>query len=359
MVLKIKEDPLTPRISNLEADALDLLEAPEDMNRTKEDYTIPFYSEIEYTIKTNTSCLNIQILGETVKGKSTVMLALLDYCHKIKKQKLTPDKICTDQIEFIEKTREKDTKTNQFKYNDTILGVDEWNSLSETGYNSHTQTKYLEAFSDMQAQRFLHRLACSPRKLQEANSKIILWVLGKNPERKTTRCWLYYRIDLPDRQQTTLLGSVDIDVSNVLDTKLYKTYRKRKLQKFYLISGLGFIDLRIFLNTEIIVKVQEIVATAAKYKQIKIGTIKTLMRIAKPEYILGILAQDEIAQEIKANLTSIKDEQEWLEALKDKKLTKEEKEEIEQAYQNIKETNQKINNDYKHILKTWEEWKKV
>ena len=111
-----------------------------------------------------------------------------------------------------------------------MIMIDEYNKMGETGVNSSTEIALFEFYSELFASRHIHRVTCSPRTIIDNNATIILTVIGKNTEAKTTRLRLQYRNN-EDRNIKTL-GYIDINVAETIQQDFYRRYveKKRKRQ---------------------------------------------------------------------------------------------------------------------------------
>lgn len=211
------------------------------------DLTDLLLEDIKQVIKRG-ELVNVQITGQVVSGKSTLMLKLLKVVLKELGQTLEMKHICADQMEFSRKVINPNLSH-------TCLGVDEFAALNLTGYNSSTEEAFLKQFSDVMAQRFLHRIACSPYTIMDDNSDIILDVLGKNVKTQTTRVIVMYRLRTPTSDLIKTIGHADIFVGDILTSSVYKQYRKRKEMKWDLLIRHGVRDLRELEFAELILKV--------------------------------------------------------------------------------------------------------
>lgn len=213
----------------------------------KRNVTEELYEDINHKIKTN-ELINYQIIGQVVSGKSTEMCELVHHINTKLGKKMSLEQIATDQIDYSRKTQEK-------KYEKTCVGIDEWNNLSEGGYNSSTEQQYLDWQSNVAAQLFIHRISCSPGHLIDRNADIILEVLAKDIEKERTRNLVYYRIHTANGVLTQLVGYADIDVHQVLKNNWYQQYRKRKMAKLDLIRENAVRDQRDLENAEMVLEI--------------------------------------------------------------------------------------------------------
>ena len=174
-----------------------ILDMTELLTNPKYNLTdILIYSII--STRRNKAQLNIAIRGEVTTGKSTVGASIL---------KLIIDDIidCGElRFETEEEYQEylyKHIKSDQTEYlrfvldrhENTAVLIDEFSSLGETGLNSTTEKAMEEEHSNIFAQRFVHKISCSPHKIQDSNANIILDIIGKDIERGVTQVKVIYR----------------------------------------------------------------------------------------------------------------------------------------------------------------------
>lgn len=206
-----------------------------DSEIRKNDITEEFWQEFKY-LATNKELCNIQLNGGVIKGKSTIMCLLVWEGNNLLNNPMGLDKICADQYEFGKKT--------QTQIQNVYIGIDEFSRLETTGWNATIESAYLDQFSDVQAQRQIHKIACAPNQLIDKNSEIILRVINKNIKSQTTTCLCYYRMFSPTGETIQLIGHVVFDVSKVIKQKWYEQYRTRKFAKMELIYKEGIYHMR-------------------------------------------------------------------------------------------------------------------
>lgn len=244
----------------------------------KNNITNELLDDIEYAIK-NKRLINIQIIGTVVKGKSTVMATLVNKVNKMLNKKMNISKICTDQIEFSRKTNNKE--------NDICYGIDEWNSLSTGGLNSSTEQQYLDWFSDVCAQRFIHRISCSPKKVIDQNSDTILEILERNNQKKYTRCLVYHRLS-GINNITQLVGYADINVKETIKQKWYEQYRQKKFKKMELINEHGSRDDRDREFAELVIALYEALEPLAEQTLVGVDIISGHIEVEREKRQLSI-----------------------------------------------------------------------
>ena len=94
------------------------------------------------------------------------------------------------------------------------LTIDEFNILAKTGINSTTEEALLDYYSSVFAGQYLHRVCNSTDTLTDKNTTVILETIGKDEEKKVTRCKLIYRDIITKKEMT--LGYIDIDTSHIV-----------------------------------------------------------------------------------------------------------------------------------------------
>jgi len=183
----------------------------------------------------------ILIRGHVSYGKSAVALTLMDFSNKIleKKNNKTIDRyesITSDQVEFLRKVNSGITEQ--------CITIDEFSQLGESGLNSSTERNWFITYQDLFAQKNIITICCTPRggSVYEMGVNIILDVVGRNENDKTTFCKVYYN-DVSDGSRL-LLGSANIYVGEILDKEWYSRYRKKKFARMDLLDKYGVPDIR-------------------------------------------------------------------------------------------------------------------
>ena len=244
----------------------------------KNNITKELFDDIEYAIK-NKRLINIQIIGTVVKGKSTVMCKIVNDINNRLGKTMGIDKICTDQIEFSRKTNSNTTNT--------CYGIDEWNSMSSGGLNSSTEQQYLDWFSDVCAQRFIHRVSCSPKKVIDQNSDTILEILERNNKKYYTRVLVYHRLS-GINNITQLVGHADINIKSIIHTNWYEQYRQKKFKKMELINQHGARDDRDREFAELVILIYEKLEPLAEQTLVGVDIISGHIEVGRKQRQLSI-----------------------------------------------------------------------
>lgn len=327
---------------------------PDDLMRN--DYTHEFYNELVNIIK-NKELINLSVVGRVTTGKSTVAAALTNDINQLLNRKMSTKYIAHDQFDFLRKTRTDNQDAEE--YNQSTVMVDEYNALSDTGLNSSVEKAYLQAYSDIAAQRYLHKISCAPRKVEDINSDIILETESKNTKSGKTRCWLYYRLNQPTGQRTQQLGYIDIRVSHILQETWYQGYRNKKFKKIALFTKYGIRDARDLEYPEIIWKAaQQLKKIALLGQKPTTGTIKETLDEEKKATLLSIFGTEDMIRSTDAIISNY-----WTIGKIQQKLEKAKKQTEKQRYQETINELQKIINKtekrYKEKINMKQEYQKI
>lgn len=200
------------------------------------DRTELFLYELEQHVKKG-ELLNINVNGVVRTGKSTGAMALvieikqlIEKHHHVKRP-MSVRNILRDQNEY-----SRVVKQRPESYLHECDQIDEWAEMETTGYNATIEEKYLKDFSDRQAARYYHRVACSPGEQIDANSDIILSTIPGSRENGRTMFLLHYRLNRRGVVEPVLIGHIIIDVRHVLSAAWYKEYLRRKAEKWELMN---------------------------------------------------------------------------------------------------------------------------
>lgn len=242
-----------------------VIDQAEIINNQKYDIT----DILNYTIISsmqNKALINIAIRGEVTTGKSTVAATILkmiiDELIRTKQIIIKSDEeyqeylyqhIKSDQTEYLRFALEK-------QENSAVM-IDEFSNLGETGLNATTEMAMYEEHSNLFAQRFVHKISCSPSHIQDKNSNIILDIIGKDTENGLTQVKVSYR-DVISRIPLTL-GTAIINVKEVINQPFYKRYRMKKFKRMDLLDKHGVRNIK---------ELEFSVITTEAYEQLKEGT---------------------------------------------------------------------------------------
>lgn len=290
---------------------IDRLLTPEDKKEIeKKEFTKELFKSLEDRIKKGT-LVNVQILGKTASGKSTVAIKLAQFLNKkCYNQEMEMGQICADQIEFSRKMKNP-------KSGNEVIVIDEFNWLGDTGANATVEAKMLNQFSDVHAQRFIHKIGCSPTTVIDGNADIILTVTGTQKETLRTFVTIEARIITESGMTRQLIGHAKIYVGDTLESELYERYRKRKFKKMELLTKHSIRDVRELESGILIKKVYDqlkgqvtaikvnnaVVANYIEATRLEQGLIFSLVaeEIAKDK-ATGLLQQEKSFQELEIEI---------------------------------------------------------
>ena len=218
----------------LAMEAIDSMEPPGTLRNR--NLTEEFHYELEQKVKKG-ELINININGPVRTGKSTTASAivveikkLIEKHHKVKRP-MGNKNILRDQNEY---SRTVKRRPEEFKHE--ADQIDEWAEMEQSGYNSTIEDKFLKQFSDVQAGRYYHRVACSPGDTTDKNSDILLQTVPGSRQNGKTLLILSYRATHGEITQAITLGHIIIDVKEVLEADWYKEYLRKKEEKWELMN---------------------------------------------------------------------------------------------------------------------------
>lgn len=223
------------RLHKLAMDYADDLTTDEEIRQR--NVTAEYYEDKDFILKSG-GLLNVQLRGLPASGKSTVMIAeVWDTNNRLGKE-TTVDHILPNQIVWIQVIRRITSEQH------ACVGVDEIDEMGDTGYNATVDGASINSYSDLGRAHYIHRYVCSPRDTMEKNAFLFLDVVAADKEHQFTRCLLSYKLMKGGLEREQLLGYVDVDVSQVLKTTLYKRYYERKMHRLSLFSKYGILHER-------------------------------------------------------------------------------------------------------------------
>jgi hypothetical protein len=206
------------------------------------DITSVFWESIRDRVLHN-ALITITIRGETTSGKSTVALYIKHMINSLivstgKNNEIDEYKtICSDQIEF--------TRAIMKNWRNVCFSIDEWSELGKSGENATTENNLFTFYTDVCAQRYIHRVMCTPKALNQFDkaSVILLDVLGRDDEKKETLCKVYYN-DPSQLMGAVPLGTVKFEVGELIGEEWYLRYRRKKFARIDLLDKYGVKDVR-------------------------------------------------------------------------------------------------------------------
>lgn len=292
----------------------------------------------------------INVNGEVRTGKSTTQIELVRLINRIiyelninKTSYLQMWKyIFSDQTEFL-RFIDRDERN-------LCIGIDEFNSLANTGLNASTEESLFDYYSDVFAGQYVHRVTTGTDSMVDKNTTVMLEVIGKNKEEKITTCKLIYR-DIVSRQRM-VLGRVDIYVGDLIKnwvgvaqnivergqdaTKeekevlnklkkedLYVKYQVRKYRRMDLLKKEGVRDLRELEFADIILEsvleLEELSRLRKCTRELILTIVDEVIRRHKRFY--SMFAKQEITSKVSAILALNTEINKSLKAKKSKNIT--------------------------------------
>lgn len=299
----------------------------------KVDMTETFYRELEYMIS-HGEIIIININGKMRTGKSTEAIQigktiydlLIKYKQRPTNTSFNINNIMRNQQEYSKLMRDAETQY-------TVIVVDEWDDLEEGGENSSAESALNRVFSNVQAARYVHKVACSPKETSDPNADILLSIIAPDRKNMITRNKLYYRYYEGGIERIQLLGYVDINVKDVIynwEKKVKKVYYKpkrtpeeeefiknqikedwyveyvvRKTEKMELITKEGIMRPRMLDYAEVIYKtIQELKPLASLQNTLNPNIIRNYikMNMRKAKIPVSIIGEDLSTREASGTL---------------------------------------------------------
>lgn len=251
--------------------------------------------------------INFQVRGNPSTGKSTVCAKLvyginemlgatpsfLENMHRV---------IFSDQIEFLRFTKSGQTNLG--------IQIDEWNRMVQTGYNATTEMTLFDYYSDVFAQRFVHRGSCAPSQVVDRNCYLFLDVEGRDLERKVTHLKVTYRDIITG--ESMVIGHMKVFVGDIIKLNFYELYRNKKFKRMELLEKNGVKDVRDLEFAYISLKVFSTLCEMAKSMKVKLNTVnKTVDMIRRQEgRVYSMLTMNEITGRCKGLLDLLTEKKE-------------------------------------------------
>lgn len=194
------------------------------------DITPLFFKGIRQKI-IKKECLSLVIRGQTTKGKSTAGLLLKYIINNIineifptettyKGDQNEFELIGSNQIEFTRISRRQDL----FQ---VCALVDEFSDMARAGSGATTEEKLLDWNMKVCAQKYIHKIWCTPRNDYDNYGILILDVIDTNKPQKITKLKVYYN-EPHEQNQMIPIGVITLDVGEIIEKDWYKQYRKKK-----------------------------------------------------------------------------------------------------------------------------------
>lgn len=325
----------------------------------KQDLTEVLLEEIDNKIKAGELC-NIQIVGRVATSKSTTAIKLCGIILSKMHKRMNTDNICPDQIEYARKMMSPETKN-------TCVVIDEYNVMGETGLNATIEAKLYNHFSDIHAQRYVHKILASPTRIFDNNTDIFLETIEVNKKEQTTKLAVYYRIQKPTEPIFQHIGTAEIFVGDIINKDYYKAYRKKKFKRMELLTKEGITDLRQLEDARIIKAVYDRTHRIVNAISLSRGMLENRVNkeARKQKKIFSLLTQTSLIDRVQGLLKQRRDINEIKEKIKNKENTKmnEKKiKELNEAKEMVKEAEKDLQeeiNELDKLNKLFDEYQKL
>lgn len=257
-----KSSQLRARYHNLLAQMNNLTYDYETIMRS--DITDEFWEELKQRIEAD-NLITIAVSGETTSGKSTIALHIMEYINNLLIKKKINTKIdnysciCSDEIEF-----------NRYIMSDNsnvCVTVDEHSALAEVGENGSTEQALFEFYNDVCAQKFVHRIMCTPKSnwKYESNSTLVIKIIDRDKSEKTTFCKIYYNDPTSTSGENMPLGVIYFQVGDTIKRDWFNKYREKKFKRIDLTQKHGVKDVRQLEASEMVFEVYNDLKDFARY----------------------------------------------------------------------------------------------
>lgn len=282
------DDIIISNIKKLAMSMRDSQMSDEDIRNI--DVTDDLIDEINRKIKEK-NLITIQIIGEVTTGKSTLAIQLMLIIAKLMKVPVDINNICGDQSEYIRKMADS-------KLKNTVLVIDEWNELGNTGLNATTENSLLTYYAEVQAQRYIHRISCSPSKISDIGADIILDVQSVDKDTQITNFLVSYKLVSSSVIYPQLIGYARLNVSQAIKCPFYKKYRAKKFQKIDFVIKSGVRDVREIQQAILIKEVWIELRPLTRYMKVKREVVSATVDKVRRMHneIVSILTSEELTK---------------------------------------------------------------
>lgn len=298
--------------------------------------------------------INIQVNGDVSTGKSTLAIKLAQKINNMLGKKMSMEYISADQIDF-------NRYMGNPKLENCCIVIDEFNPLAKTDTNATIEQELLRTFSNIHAQRYVHRIACAPMETIDDNARIFLNILGVDRDKKVTIAKVYYKHATPQTVQNILLGHIKVFVGDIIEEPFYKEYVKRKKMRWDFLTKVGVRDLRRLEDAGIVL---------AAYKQLEpygiFGMAKTAIianeikkQTREKQRFVTILGEDDLVRQTKALLdadTALSLIKRKIAKLREKKEAPEELKKIEELAQRAIDTQKGHKEELERLIEIYEKY---
>ena len=277
--------------------AIDELELISDENA---DITGLFFAELENKIR-NGEKINIQLNANVRSGKSITAMAITKYVNEVLiGKKMDLKLICADHLDFMRKVKDPNVENVCYE-------IDEFNPMASVGLNATTEAKVWEHFSEVQANRLIHTISCSPRGITDKLAEIIIEPRYADRVNKRNNCIVKYRSVEGFGTDYKIIGHIWVDVKDILKAKWYQAYLIKKDAKMDLFVKNNIKDVREIESAEIILDVFKKLKPFSKYMKITRDYISSYAQaeITKKQQQLSFFGINDIISKVKGLLEQV------------------------------------------------------
>ena len=202
----------------------------------RNDLTEDFFESLKYRIKYG-MLISITIRGETAMGKSTAGIYLKkkinDYLIESKKRECKSKKERNDlEFETIASDQIESNRLFMRDWRNVCILIDEYSTMAQSGENATTEQNLYTSYVDIFAQRFVHRIQCTPRSgsMFDMGATYILNIDAVDKKRGTTLATIFYNDPTSMKGIPFPLGFVKIEVNDLIEEwrKIEDIARKEK-----------------------------------------------------------------------------------------------------------------------------------
>lgn len=277
--------------------AIDELELISD---EKADITDLFYLELENKVR-NGEKINIQLNANVRAGKSITAMAITKYINEeLIGKNMNLALICADHLDFMRRIRNIDVENVCYE-------IDEFNPMASVGLNATTEAKVWEHFSEIQANRLIHTISCSPRGITDKLAEVIVEPRYADKINGKNNCIVKYRSVEGFGADYKIIGHIWVDVKPILKAKWYQAYLIKKDAKIDLFAKNNIKDIREIESAEIILDVFKQLKIITKYMKITRDYISSYVQaeITKKQQQLSFFGINDIVAKVKGLLEQI------------------------------------------------------
>jgi hypothetical protein len=252
--------------------------------------------------------IKIIVKGTTGKGKSTVGLFIKNKINLMikdleekglsingKKSSYKDENkdefelIASNQIEFSRIARREEL----FQ---VCAQIDEFSDMSTTGLNSSIEKNFLAWYNKVCAQKYIHRIYCTPNNDYDDQADLILEVIDVNKPNKLTKLKvIYYNLEI---------GIITVNVKDILEKEWYDKYLQKKFFAMNLMLKSTIRDIRELEFALVKMIVYKLLKPLAESAYMDKSLVKNKIKVASKEVgaVHSIIGESELSSQTEAIL---------------------------------------------------------